>query len=366
MPLPKLDLEFRELTIAEIKLTKKAGASPVSIDITKLALNVGSANLLGTPSVQGEFLAPLQATGMLKATFTDDGQVVVKDYELDTSMDLKVAQFDDGGSLLLKNTLVTLRAKKITASDLVGTLNIKGGHLDFSGQMGGSVDIGELDFRVSGKREALNGSGSIDISKLALRGTARSAPIDRCPGSNLDVDLKGAEATHVTGNIQLVEGTTVGTLDVSRFKAAAGLSYYRCEWDQKVGHLNKVEMNGIPYPCPTWDKPFKVCQDHWVLWDGGDVFVRWVFVANPPVTDVGIEIADLKYDLERSEVCGGTIHGLTLSLYAVSLTPNLPASGNIFDVFRDSIQAFMGTWQTALVDTLGPAIGALKVVQLSC
>jgi hypothetical protein len=368
MPLPRLDLEFRELTIAAIEFTKTTSSSPVvSISIKKLSLNAGSAKLLGTPSVEGRFRAPLTASGTLSATFTEDAQIVIKDYELsDVSMDLEVATFSDGGSFLLRDSLITLGAKRLTASEVEGSLTIMGGHLDVNGQIGGSADIGSLDLHVSGKRDALDGTGSVDIAKLAIHGTTRIAPSDQCPGSTLDVDVKGAEVYHVTGNIQLVKGKAEGSIDVSRFKAAAGLSYYRCEWDHTIGHLNKVEMNGIPYPCGTWDNPFKFCQDHWVLWGGGDVSVRWVFVANPTLSDVGIEIADLKYDLKELKVCGGTISGLTLGLYAVSLTPNLPASGTVFDVFRDTIQTFQGIWQTRLVNTLGPALGALKVVQIKC
>lgn len=367
MPLPRLDLQFRQLTVAAIELSKKSTSPSVSITIKALSLSAGSVSLLGTPSMKGNFRSPLTASGTLKATLSDEAQIVIQDYELsNVAIDLDVARFDDGGKLALDDCLLTLAVKRLTASELEGSVRVGGGRLTLNGPISGNVEINTLALTVSGKREALDGTGSVNIGRMDLHGTVRTAPIDRCPGSNLDIDINGAQVLGVTGNVGLKAGKVSGALDIADFKAAAHLSYYRCEWDQKVGHLDRIEMNGIPYPCPTWSKPLKVCQDHWVLWDGGDVFVRWVFVANPTITDVGIDIGGLKYDLGQSQVCDGTIKGLTLGLYAVSLTPNLPASGTIFDVFRDTIQTLQGTWQTGLADILGPLLGSLRIVKIQC
>jgi hypothetical protein len=369
MPLPRLDLEFRQLNIAEISFERTARtADAVSITLKSLELNAGQLSLLGNPSVKGSFQSPFKTSGAMNGTFTDDGQIVVKDYALtNVTIDLAVGEFSDAGSVHLSNSRVALHIARLTASELEGgDLSVEGGNLSVSGTISGTADIQSIKTALSGKREALNGHGTVGISKLSIHGPTSAPVMDKCPGNNLNVDIKGADATNVTGDINVVEGKVKGTFDVTSFKAAVGLSYYRCEWDHVVGHLNKVEMNGIPYPCPTWSEPFKFCQDHWVLWGGGDVSVRWVLVLNPTITDVGVQIDGLKYDLEKSRVCGGFIKGLTLGLYAVSITPNFPGSGTVFDVFRDAIQLLMGTWQTALVNTLGPAIGALGVVQLEC
>lgn len=368
MPLPRLDLEFRKLSITLIEVEKpRAASAKPSAKVTNLALDAGTASLLGTPTFRGRLRSPMKTSGRLDVRFTDDGQVVVQDYELtDTKIDLDVAEFADGGSVRLTDSTIVINAKKLTAQDIEGDITVQGGRITFSGEVSGTADIGALTFKVAGKRDALDGTGSIDVAKFSVSGNASVAPIDRCPGSALNVAIKGADASHVTGDVQLVKGKTVGSLKIGQIKAAAGLSYFRCEWDQKVGHAGRIETNGIPYPCGTWEDPFKTCQDKWVLWDGGDVYVRWVFVANPTVTDVGIELGGVEYNIEKARVCDGKINGLTLGLYAVSLTPNLPASGTIADLFRDTVQTLMGIWQTALVDLLGPPIGAMKVVKLEC
>jgi hypothetical protein len=364
LPLPQLDLEFRKLEVAEIVLEKTSiQSSHVGIAVNRLSLDIGSAKLLGTPALEGELRAPFMASGSLDCSFTKDAQIEVHDYELhDVRAQLDVAGFDDGAGLKLKNTKISLAAISLTATQLEGSLSVNGGQVTFEGPVGGTADIATLNLQVSGKRDQLDGYGIVAISKLSVHGTVRTAPIDRCPGSNLDIDVSGAEALDLTGNVQLVKGKANGMIDVARFKAVAGLSYYRCEWDQKVGHLNPIETT-LRLPCPTWSEPFRMCDKRIVLWGGGDVFVHWVTTAQPTLTNVGINIEGLKYKVEEAKACGGTIKGLTVGLYNVAVTPNLPDAGNpIFNVFRDTIQIFQSGWQSAIVDTLGPTLGELGVM----
>src|SRR5262249_46650893 len=148
---------------------------------------------------------------------TDDGQIVVKDYNLaNFVLDLDVGEFTDAGNVHLANTAITLSVARLTATDLDGgVLSLSGGRLDVKGAISGTADVRSINVQLSGKRDALNGHGTANISKLSISGSTGLPVFEKCPGNNLNINIRGADATDVSGNVDVVEGRLNGTFNVS-------------------------------------------------------------------------------------------------------------------------------------------------------